>query len=194
MKPTALSLCLLISFFITLKSHAIEVTKDKLTTFYHITLPNIHFIDRGNPTNKFLCELDSSGSIVIPDTGKYQITKKTTAEDIKAFIISKQPKIRTSKITVKKVQYALKEYNPQADTKIRGEIERPINLKVGKKGMKLKEVLKHFKPTEMAAMNRIQVIRNSKMYIYSVSIETHRDVQLFPGDSIQIPIKSFYSR
>ena len=61
-------------------------------------------------------------------------------------------------------------------------------------GMTLNEAVAFSAPNTFAALNRVELLRNGKVYKYNVKMAAHKMLKVYPNDQINVPEQNMFGR
>ncbi len=76
---------------------------------------------------------------------------------------------------------------------ITGQVGRP-GPTLMQLGTPIKKAIDLAKPSTFGALNRVELLRNGKLYKYNMKIRAHAAEKLYPKDIIRVPEKNFWGR
>jgi len=103
------------------------------------------------------------------------------------------PTISIISLTDQRVEDQRITENIQKFVTISGQVGRP-GPQPYRKGLKLIDVVSSAGPTTFAAQNRIELLRNGKIYIYNMKVPEHMVELVYPNDQITVNEKKWNGR
>lgn len=137
-----------------------------------------------------------AGQLKLPYINGYISAKGSTSAVARRIEAAyKNAKIYTTPtITIKSMREAKAEDDAiKKFITVSGQVGRPGPMAY-RPGMTLNEAVAGAAPTTFAALNRVELLRNGKVYKYDVKRADHKLLKIYPNDQINVPQQKWNGR